>query len=558
MSYEIPFNSSGFVTIGPFTSTDGITPYAGGNIVLIGNADEAEFVKNGSATTAPLTTANNTVSAITGCDGYYRMSYKSADTDTYGQLVCVFQDDSLYLPVRNDFQVINAATYTAKYGSGGLATADEQAGIRSDVAIVDGNVDTLITQAADTRSDIAVVDANVDTLITQAADTRSDIAALNDPTAAAIADAVWDEVLTGAAHNVVNSAGRRLRNIQEFQGYESGAVWIDTNNGTAGTTSYENGTVENPVDTIADANTIATALSLVRFAIAPGSSITLAATQSGQLFEGHGYSLALGGQNVNNTHFFDAAVSGIATAANEMEFHRCEFSAATSVQLAHFYHCGFDTTVTMTLAGDYNYIDCYSKVAGASSPTFTKTAGQAITAQFRRWSGGITITGLETGDTVSVDVISGGTVAINGSGGTVIVRGMCDVTDNSGGSVTITETSVLNRTDLTSHIDANSTQLADTRSDIAALENVSLAGVKAQVVAGLNSDTYAEPGQGAPAATTTLAAKINYLFKAWRNKSTQTATQYDLYDDAGTTVDQKATVSDDGTTATKGKIASGP
>jgi len=36
-------------------------------------------------------------------------------------------------------------------------------------------------------------------------------ASLNDPTAAAIADAVWDEVLTGATHNDATSAGRRLR-----------------------------------------------------------------------------------------------------------------------------------------------------------------------------------------------------------------------------------------------------------------------------------------------------------------------------------------------------------
>jgi len=35
--------------------------------------------------------------------------------------------------------------------------------------------------------------------------------ALNDPTAAAIADAVWDEVLTGATHNLPTSSGRRLR-----------------------------------------------------------------------------------------------------------------------------------------------------------------------------------------------------------------------------------------------------------------------------------------------------------------------------------------------------------
>jgi hypothetical protein len=82
--------------------------------------------------------------------------------------------------------------------------------------------------------------------------------------------------------------------------------------------------------------------------------------------------------------------------------------------------------------------------------------------------------------------------------------------------------------------------------------------VKSQVVAALNTDTYAEPGQGNPAATTTIAAKINYLYKAWRNKVTQTNSEYKLFNDDGTTVGQKAAVSDNGTTFERGEIGTGP
>jgi len=84
------------------------------------------------------------------------------------------------------------------------------------------------------------------------------------------------------------------------------------------------------------------------------------------------------------------------------------------------------------------------------------------------------------------------------------------------------------------------------------------ADVNAEVVDALATDTYAEPGQATPGATTTLAVKLGYLYKAWRNKSTQTATEYNLYNDDTTTVGQKATVSDDATTATKGEVATGP
>lgn len=93
---------------------------------------------------------------------------------------------------------------------------------------------------------------------------------------------------------------------------------------------------------------------------------------------------------------------------------------------------------------------------------------------------------------------------------------------------------------------------------IAALNNLSAAEVNAEVVDALATDTYAEPGQGAPAATISLAAKINYMYKSFRNKKTQSASEWKLFADDAVTVDQKSTVSDDGTTATRGEIAAGP
>lgn len=86
-----------------------------------------------------------------------------------------------------------------------------------------------------------------------------------------------------------------------------------------------------------------------------------------------------------------------------------------------------------------------------------------------------------------------------------------------------------------------------------------------QLVDNLASDVYtaitanrAEPAQGAPAASTSLLAKVDYLYKAWRNKKTQTATTQSLFADDASTVDHKATVSDDGTTMTVGEVAAGP
>ena len=84
------------------------------------------------------------------------------------------------------------------------------------------------------------------------------------------------------------------------------------------------------------------------------------------------------------------------------------------------------------------------------------------------------------------------------------------------------------------------------------------AQVNAEVVDALATDTYAEPAQGAPPATASIATKIGYGYKFQRNKLEQTDTELSIYDDAGTTVDHKATVSDDGTTFTRAEIESGP
>lgn len=87
-----------------------------------------------------------------------------------------------------------------------------------------------------------------------------------------------------------------------------------------------------------------------------------------------------------------------------------------------------------------------------------------------------------------------------------------------------------------------------------------LAAVDTEVASILSALTSnrGEPGQGAPAVSTDAFTKLDYLYKAFRNKVTQDATTLKIYADDAVTVDQKATVSDDGTTFTRGELATGP
>ena len=94
--------------------------------------------------------------------------------------------------------------------------------------------------------------------------------------------------------------------------------------------------------------------------------------------------------------------------------------------------------------------------------------------------------------------------------------------------------------------------------DAAVSTRATPAQVNTEVVDALATDTYPEPGQGAPPATASLATKLGYTYKGWRNKRTQDGTTEKLFADDGSTVDQKATVSDDGSTFTKGEVVAGP
>jgi hypothetical protein len=98
---------------------------------------------------------------------------------------------------------------------------------------------------------------------------------------------------------------------------------------------------------------------------------------------------------------------------------------------------------------------------------------------------------------------------------------------------------------------------------VAAIDDIDLSptmktSVNAEAVDALNVDTYAEPGQEAPPATTTLVKKIGYLFKFLRNKIDNDGSTIQVYADDGSTVDQKSTVNESGGTVTRGEFGSGP
>ena len=235
------------VLIGPVVAVgDGFTPVTS---LTIAGADEAEIIKHGATTVTAIT---GTLAAITNADGYYALDLVTGDVDTEGRLTILINDDSLCLPVRHDFMVVNANVFDSLFAAAatdylqvdttqwiGTACATPTvngvpevdlthvAGATTNVSVLATNVDAILTDTAvigstgqgltslATQASVNTVDTVVDTIAVDVA--GLDGAAMRGtdsaytgtpPTAASIADAVWDEAATG--HTDAGKAGEQL------------------------------------------------------------------------------------------------------------------------------------------------------------------------------------------------------------------------------------------------------------------------------------------------------------------------------------------------------------
>ncbi len=100
-------------------------------------------------------------------------------------------------------------------------------------------------------------------------------------------------------------------------------------------------------------------------------------------------------------------------------------------------------------------------------------------------------------------------------------------------------------------------EIAGTKTKLDDLNDISSSDVNTEVSDVLKVDTITEMSQGSPPSSPTFEEAMNYLYRKFRNKTETTSTEDAVYDDAGTTKLFKATLSDDGTTFTKGEYESG-
>ena len=174
------------VTVGPVLDADG---------VAVTTAVLADFsiAKNGSVAT--LTGATVTHST----NGYYTIALTTGNVDTLGRLDIIVNNSAMSM-TNHRYDVLVAATYDAVV-TNGVATAAQATAIQAD------------TDDIQTRLPAALVSGRMDASVGAMATNVITAAAFATDAVDEIVDGVWDEVLTGATHNVAASAGRRLRQL---------------------------------------------------------------------------------------------------------------------------------------------------------------------------------------------------------------------------------------------------------------------------------------------------------------------------------------------------------
>lgn len=141
-------------------------------------------------------------------NGWYKLALTSSHTDTVGDLALHITatgadptDVVWEVESKDLFSALTGDAYARLGAPAGASVSADIAAVQSDTndiqsrlpaALVSGRIDASVgAMAADTLTASALATSAVDEIV----------------------DAVWDEVLTGATHNVASSAGRRLRQL---------------------------------------------------------------------------------------------------------------------------------------------------------------------------------------------------------------------------------------------------------------------------------------------------------------------------------------------------------
>lgn len=511
-------------------------------------------------------------------DGWYPITLTTSHTDTLGCFIVKCHDNATHLPVWREFEVVNTALFDAVMASSGGAIPNAVAGAAGGLQIAGSNAATTyasltVTAATTLTGNVALADG-----LTIAAPSTAGRAGLSITGNGAGAGAIITGGATGngvtisagatSGHGIISTAtgtsfnGLRVvgspttgEGFRVLGGSTSGdGIGITTVSGHA-ISAVATGTTKHGIVATGGATT-----SDGIIATGGGVGMGIRAVGGGGA-AAHGIQVTGGsasGNGINITTTSGHAISAVATGTTAHGIHAV--GGATTSHGINAVGGGVGNGIQGTSGGGAtgDGINATSIATNGNGMRLIKTgSGSDLNATVTPLVLAKTtnITGFN--DIAATSIVSAG--AITTLAGAVANVDLVDVlTTYTGNTVQSGDAFArigLNGASLTALGDA---RIANLDATVSSRSTVTTGQVNAEVVDALNVDTYAEPGQATPAATSTLVQKIGYLFKAWRNRTTQTATDYKLYNDDAVTVDQKATTSDDATTFDRTEITGGP
>jgi len=495
------------IMFGPFVDkTDGVTLKTDATTITdIDHATTGIFLsKNGG--TAAIRHQGIAAASVADAYGMMKVTLDTTDTNTVGNIDVLFAKAATYLPVHKSFVVLEETTF-----------------------------DALITNAAGAAGGLVLNGAANAGTTTFAA-----LTCTGALTTGSIANG-GTTTLTGAVSTgAVTKAAETVTAAWTVGSIANGGTTTLTGAVGTGALTVASQTVTGALTTGSIVNNGTTTLT--------GAVGTGALTVASQTVTG---ALTTGSIVDNGVLTVSGVVTGLATPTNITAGTIATVTTLTNpVTLANGAHGGAAATLTLSGAAGLIATKIDAPINGAITGNITGNLSGSVGTVTLISANGIAANSFAAGaiDATAIKdaAIDFATFAADCKTGTGLKANVESITDNA-----ITAAAIANAA-----ID-NATFAADVGTTAIATNVIGIAAKKG-IVDAVNVDTYAEPGQEAPASTNTLVKKVGYLFKAWRNQAWQTATDYTLYNAAGAVVDQKSTVSDDATTFKKTVVVSGP
>ncbi len=205
----------------------------------------------------------------------------------------------------------------------------------------------------------------------------------------------------------------------------NGGVTFDETSPYSGI-NYPVGTPRQPVNNWTDALAIARLRGFPKFFIENSTSLSLSADYSGFLFFGQSKSTTLitlePQADITGAEFRNASIQGVLDGGNTLL--DCNILDITYVD-GFIEKCIINSTITLSGTGQANILDCYSGVAGLSTPVLD-FGGSGSSLAMRNYDGGLTVMNKTGPEPASLDFHSGQLIMHNSvTNGEIVIRGSC-------------------------------------------------------------------------------------------------------------------------------------